>query len=104
MTRRAVVTLLVLALSTPAMLPAADPATASAVVSLAGRLQAGLRTRLPAEKAFVEKVAALVRSGRLPAKLVDSTYLWAVERRTEYPFPAFQQALRLQAAKLGVTL
>ena len=72
--------------------------------SLEDRLKAGLRARLPEEEAFVEKVVMLVRSGRLPAKLVDSTYIWAIERRKEYPFPAFEKALRMQAGKIGVRL
>jgi hypothetical protein len=71
---------------------------------LEDRLKAGLRVQLPAEEDFVEKVVLLVRTGKLPGKLVDSTYIWAIERRKEYPFPAFEKALRLQAEKLGVRL
>lgn len=81
-----------------------DPPPAGRGTGLEDRLNAGLRTRLPAEKDFVDKVVMLVRTGRLPAKLVDSTYIWAIERRKEYPFPAFEKALRLQAEKLGVRL
>jgi len=93
-----------LLVSAPPASVAAEPSTAGRVAGLEDRLKAGLRTRRPEETAFVEKVAALVRSGRLPAKLVDSTYLWAVERRTEHPFPAFEKSLRMQASKLGVRL
>jgi hypothetical protein len=71
---------------------------------LEDRLKAGLRAQLPAEEDFIEKVVILVRTGKLPGKLVDSTYIWAIERRKEYPFPAFEKALRLQAEKLGVRL
>jgi hypothetical protein len=49
-------------------------------------------------------VAQLVHEGRLPGKVVDSTYLWAVSRGRKYPFPAFEQALRIKAAKLNVAL
>jgi hypothetical protein len=49
-------------------------------------------------------VARLVNAGRLPRKLVDSTFMWALRRRTSYPFPAFERALRLQADQLGVDL
>lgn len=104
MRRRVALACIVLTLALPASLPAAEPAATGTVASLEDRLQAGLRTRLPAEKKFVEKVAMLVRTGRLPAKIVDSTYLWAIERRTEHPFPAFQKALRIQASRLGVQL
>jgi hypothetical protein len=44
-----------------------------------------------------------VHAGRLPQKLVDSTYLWAVQRKPRYPFAAFEKALRIHAAKLGVS-
>jgi hypothetical protein len=83
---------------------AAEPAGATGVASLADRLAAGLRARLPHEKHFVTEVVALVHAGRLPQKLVDSTYLWAVQRRQAYPFPAFEHALRIQANQLGVAL
>ena len=75
-----------------------------AVMSLEDRLTMGLKVRRPVDVAFVEQVATLVQQGKLPHKLVDSTYLWAVKRRQTYPFPAFQQALRLQAERLGLTL
>lgn len=104
MHRRTALVSVILTLMQVASSPAADPARPATVASFEDRLQAGLRTRLPDEKAFIEKVASLVRTGRLPAKVVDSTYLWAVERRTEHPFPAFQKALRIQAARLGVRL
>jgi hypothetical protein len=45
-----------------------------------------------------------VQEGRLPAKVVDATYLWAVNRGRKYPFPAFEQALRIKAARLGAAL
>lgn len=95
------------ALGLPALVAPAradDLPPAGRATSIEDRLKAGLRTRLPEEEAFVDRVAMLVRTGRLPAKLVDSTYIWAIERRKEYPFPAFEKALRLQAGKLGVRL
>ncbi len=83
---------------------AEDLPPAGRVADLEDRLKAGLRAQLPAEEDFIEKVVMLVRTGKLPGKLVDSTYIWAIERRKEYPFPAFEKALRLQAEKLGVRL
>lgn len=74
------------------------------VASLADRLKTGLRVKAPPDVAFVELVAQRVREGRLPEKLVDSTYLWAVSRGRKYPFPAFQHVIRLQAEKLNVPL
>jgi hypothetical protein len=72
--------------------------------SLEDRLVTGLRVQRPADVAFVENVAQAVDRGQLPGKLVDSTYLWAVRRAKKYPFPAFAEALRLQASRLGITL
>lgn len=73
-------------------------------VSLADRLKVGLKARRPEEEEFLEKVATLVLTGKLPRKLVDSTYMWAIRRRQDYPFPAFERALQLQADRLGVDL
>lgn len=74
------------------------------VATLADRLKTGLRVKAPRDVAFVETVAERVREGRLPGKLVDSTYLWAVRRGKKHPFPAFEHVIRLQAGKLGVPL
>lgn len=99
------VLLLALALATSSAVHATEPATArGAIASLEERLKAGLRVQAPADVAFCDRVIERVRSGDLPAQLVDSTYLWAVRRGRKYPFPAFQYALRLKAEKLGVSL
>jgi hypothetical protein len=71
---------------------------------LAERLKTGLRVQLPGDEAFCDRVATLVATGRLPVKLVDATYIWSLQRAKKYPFPAFQQALRLKAAKLGIRI
>lgn len=71
---------------------------------LEDRLKTGLRVKAPRDVRFVETVARRVREGRLPAKVVDSTYAWAVGRGRKHPFPAFEHVIRLQAAKLGVSL
>ena len=73
-------------------------------VELAERLKTGLRVQAPADVAFCDAVARSVQEGRLPAKVVDATYLWAVNRGRKYPFPAFEQALRIKAARLGAAL
>ena len=76
----------------------------SSIPTLADRLKTGLRVQAPDDVAFCDAVADQVRIGRLPGKLVDSTYLWAVQRGKKYPFPAFAHVMRIKAAKLGVTL
>jgi len=83
---------------------AAEPAKVGTVLGLEDRLKTGLRARRPEENAFIEGVARLVRSGELPAKLVDSTYLWALQRQQKYPYPLFERALRIQASRIGVEL
>ena len=74
------------------------------VTPLEDRLKTGLRVKAPRDVRFVETVARRVREGRLPAKVVDSTYIWAVGRGRKHPFPAFEHVIRLQAANLGVAL
>ena len=105
MLHRAALFLLLLPLA-PGALPAAEPAATArgAIAALGERLKTGLKVRAPADTAFCDRVAELVRTGALPAQLVDSTYLWAVRRGRNYPFPAFERALRLKAEKLGVRL
>lgn len=73
-------------------------------ISLEDRLRTGLRVRRPEDGEFIAEVVRRVNAGDLPRKLVDSTFIWAVRRQKKYPFPAFEQALRLQAERLGVDL
>ena len=102
---RGILLALVVALATAGPL-AADPPAAPrpAVIELAERLKAGLRVQVPRDTAFCDLVAQRVHEGRLPGKVVDSTYLWAVSRGRKYPFPAFAAALRIKADRLGVRL
>jgi hypothetical protein len=108
MHRRVFILAALLAISATAALraqtPPAPETTPGGVAGLEDRLKTGLRVRVPRDVAFVEGVARHVREGRLPAKLVDSTYLWAVSRGRKYPFPAFERVIRLQADRLGVPL
>ncbi len=73
-------------------------------VSLLDRIKTGLRVKAPSDVRFVETVAQRVREGRLPAKIVDSAYLWSVSRGKKYPVPAFQHVIRLHAERLNVSL
>jgi hypothetical protein len=83
-------------------LRAADMVEDTGTVSLEDRLKAGLKARRPEDEEFLEQVAHMVETGLLPRKLVDSTYVWAIRRRQDVPFPAFERALRMQAERLGV--
>ncbi len=74
------------------------------IAPLADRLKTGLRVQKPRDAAFIDTVAARVQDGRIPERLVDSTYSWAISRGKKYPFPAFEYVIRLKAEKLGVPL
>jgi len=102
----ALLLLALLVFSSPAArgVGAESPVGNGEVISLEDQLTTGLKARRPEETEFIEEVARLVDTGKLPRKLVDSTFIWAVRRRQTYPFPAFERALRLQAEKLGVAL
>jgi len=94
-----------LALATAAAAPpTVARAATDAVETLAEQLKTGLRVQAPRDVAFCDEVARLVRVGRLPAQLVDATYIWAIRRGRKYPFPAFEHALRLKADRLGIRL
>ena len=57
------------------------------------------------EKAFVKVVVTNIREGKLPAKLVNTSFQWVRNKRpnTPYPFVYFERVLRLQAAKVKVS-
>lgn len=93
-----------LGLSCPAPARAEDAVGVGEELTLEDQLKTGLKVRRPEDAEFVADVARRVQDGSLPRKLVESTYTWAVRRRQKYPFPAFEQALRLQAERLGVDL
>lgn len=103
MVRIAFIRLLLVIAATSATVCVAERPEGS-ITDLADRLATGLRVKAPADVAFCEQVAGLVREGRLPVAVVDATYDWAIGRGKKYPFPAFQHVIRLKAAKLGVRL
>lgn len=99
----------VIAISLGLALPVAGPAqparaATEAIETLAEQLKTGLKVQAPDDVAFCDEVARLVRIGRLPARVVDGTYTWAIRRGRKYPFPAFAAALRIKADRLGVRL
>lgn len=77
-------------------------------------LRSVLKCRRPEEFAYVNLITAKVDSGELPIALVLSMMKWARDRskqemaagrrRTDIPFPYFQEGMRLRAAQIGVTL
>jgi len=80
-------------------------------LSLAEQLRYGLRVSVKSDKQFIDHVVALVQQGKLPKKLVDSTFLWARQRsarksrsRELRPMVYFKPALVLRAKRIGVKL
>src|SRR5438874_11282689 len=77
-------------------------------------LRSVLKCRRPVEFAYVNLVAAKVSSGELPEALVLSMMKWAQKRarqeaesgrrKTDIPFPYFQQGLFLRAKEIVVDL
>jgi len=66
-------------------------------------LEKGLKARRPVEFAFIASVVQMVDNGTLPKTLVETSFLWARKKRP-YPFPYFEQSLKLQAQKIGIGL
>lgn len=84
--------------------PAQTAASEQALeIELRDLLNTGLRTRLPSEKEFVDRVVGLVQAKKLPLEVVIGTFLWA-RHRQPYPYPYFERALRLRAARRGIAI
>lgn len=68
------------------------------------QLNAMLKTRRDEEKEFVGLVVNQIRLGRIPSKLVSTSFEWVRNKRptTKYPFVYFERVLRLQADRLGL--
>ncbi len=78
--------------------------------ALLERLLVGLRAKSSSDRAFVARVVQLVEQGKLPLKLVDSTFFWARKRasRNRYtannPMIYFRPGMEARAKKLGIEL
>lgn len=102
----------VLMLATGLLVAGAHPTVATAqtssgvVADLKSQLEKGLKARRPQDFVFIKKVVEKVANDELSVELVKSTFQWAREngRYKNYPYPHFEQALRLRAKKLGITL
>ena len=77
---------------------------AGQVASLQEELENGLRAWRPQEFAFIAVVVGMVEGGQLPLSLVKGTFKWAIRKHSNYPFPYFERALRLRAARRGIEI
>lgn len=72
-------------------------------LDLQTELEKGLRVRRPVEFQYIEEIVKLVDEGKLPRRLVTTTFVWAQKRewrRLQY----FQFALQVRARGLHVQL
>ena len=89
-------------------------ARAQQVPGLSETLRSVLKCRRPQEFAYVDLVTQKVDQGILQRPLVLSMMTWARDRsrkevaagrrKSDIPFPYFQEGLRLRAAEIGVSL
>ena len=66
------------------------------------QLNAMLKTRRDEEKEFIGLVVNQIRLGKIPSKLVSTSFEWVRNKRpnTKYPFVYFERVLRLQAGRV----
>ncbi len=84
----------------------AGPASPTATVRLdAKTIRADLRTADPKEEAYITYVVTLVDQGRLPRRILDSSFQWARKKPVgRKKFQYFKQAMIVQAARIGIRL
>jgi hypothetical protein len=84
--------------------PAETAAPGPRRVELRQTLFNGLRLRRTEEFEFVERVVVLVEVGQFSEDAVLAVFRRALEYNPRFPFPYFQQIMRLLAARKGLTL
>ncbi len=70
----------------------------------AEKMKVALHTAAPQENGFIDYVVAQVQKNKLPADLVESTFLWALKKPEKRRFYYFKCALVLRAAERGIKL
>jgi len=90
-------------LISPLVLVSAGSLLADQTVLDADTMKKVLRAPTPDDEAFLDRVAHMVKKGKLPVDLVDSTFQWA-RKKPKRRFEYFKQALILRAAEQGITV
>ncbi|TWU41550.1 hypothetical protein Q31b_29990 [Novipirellula aureliae] len=84
------------------------PTTPSIEIDRYASLEDQLINRLHAvteqQQAYIRFVVRQVKEGKLEIKLVVAMERYAIRRRPDFPLPFFERAMRLQAARVGVSL
>ena len=70
-------------------------------ISLKDMLNKGLKSRRPEDFEYIDAVVLLVDLVVLPESMVRGTFFWA-RKKYRRPLQYFQQALYLQAKKVGI--
>ena len=103
MVRRVSTIVLMLALCPSAVL-AQDSPHSTNVADLQDQLESGLKARRPVEFAFIGRVIERVEARQLTVGEVTSVFQWARRKNKHIPFPYFQRAIRIIAARKNVEL
>jgi len=80
-----------------------NPASQNRSEELRGLLTVGLMPASQEQEAFLNKVVLLVAEGTLSLRMVEGTFIWA-RKQAEWPYPYFEQALRLRAHRAGIKI
>ena len=69
----------------------------------AGVIKAALHTTALEEEGFVDRVVKMTNEGKLPAELLERSFVWA-RGKPKHKFQYFKRALIVQAADMGIRL
>ncbi|EMI22423.1 secreted protein [Rhodopirellula maiorica SM1] len=84
----------------PRMLSATTDRSATLEEQLTNRLRATSEE----QRAYLRFVVLKVKEGKLDLRLVVAVERYALRRRPDFPFPFFERAMKVQAAKYGVVM
>ena len=85
------------------LIPQDNPGGAR-IAELQDQLESGLKARRPVEFAFIARVVARVEDQQLTTGEVKSVFQWARRKNKHSPFPYFERAMRIIAARKKVEL
>jgi hypothetical protein len=71
---------------------------------LEDQLRSRLRATSREQRGYISFVVKQVKEGRLDMRLVVAIERYAIRRRADFPFPFFERALKVEAAKRNVIL
>lgn len=66
-------------------------------------MKAALHTATPEEDGFIDYVVSLANKGRLPRRLVVTTFIWA-RKKPRWKFQYFRIGLIIRARRRGIRL